>query len=389
MKALVVFPITMHNYSFSAPACWLFSSNKDKVRGIYGFELTEELAQEYDFFIVELNWFIELYEFGLITEYIKKINPNSKILMGGLFAALKYEEIFKRYKVDYYIQGDNEEPINMILNDVAIREVPNVIGRDFINPITYTFKEEDFEHLDFNLDWFPSYFKYVSKTSSYYMEDENYERLYEYNNQYNLPMIITAKGGCSTRHAGCQNCMGCKTAELKKIYNRAPITMSNDVVIKLLHQLESKFERATLMILSGDHYDLSNEYFDLDMSVEIDSNMSIDQMVGILRAFPKCILNVGIYEEGVSGHNIRNDYKKLLDNEDENHKVQLFVYKEDVDIVDIPKERLLYSEDTFPKWAFWDYYQDFDMALRFSRLFYRKVGQGRRFEESKLKNLNK
>ncbi|HEY9062657.1 MAG TPA: hypothetical protein VIO64_19485 [Pseudobacteroides sp.] len=379
MNALVVFPITMHNYSFSAPACWLYSKNKDKVKGIYGFELTKELVTEYDFFIIELNWFIQLYEFFLIVNYIKKTNSNAKILFGGLYSALKYQELFVRADVDYYIQGDNEGPIDQLLNDYPIDKIPNLVGRTFSNPIDYVFTEGDYKNLEFDLDWFPSYLKYVSKDASYYMEDKNYDRLYEYNDQYNLPMIITSKGGCMIKHSGCENCMGSKHDVLHKIYNRPPIKMDNEALIGLLKKIEKKFKKASMLVISENNYDFTDQYFDIDMSIEIDSNMSVDSIIKMLHSFPRCIMNVGIYEEGVSGTTIRKDYKHLLEAEDENHKISFFVYNKDTDLIDIPDNRRLYSEDTFPKWAYWDFYQDFDSALRFSKLFYSKVSKQRKF----------
>ena len=135
MKCLIIIPTTMHNYSFSAPLTWMFSKHTDKVTGIYGFELTEELVKSYDFFIIELNWFIELFEFQLLTEYIKKNNKNAKILFGGLYAALKYKEIFPRCDVDYFIQGDNELPIEMLLQDENPAAIPNLVGKNFENQI--------------------------------------------------------------------------------------------------------------------------------------------------------------------------------------------------------------------------------------------------------------
>lgn len=379
MKALVVFPITMHNYSFSAPSSWLFTKNKDKVRGVYGFELTENLVKEYDFFIIELNWFIQLHEFFIIVSFIKKVNSNAKILFGGLYSALKFEDIFKRADVDYFIQGDNEVPMDYFLNDYPVEKIPNFVGRAFINEVTYVFKEEDFKNLEFDLDWFPSYFQYVSKDSSYYMEDKNYERLYDYNDQYNLPMIITSKGGCMIRHSGCENCMGSKHEVLHKIYNRPPIKMDNESLILLLKKIEKKFKKASMLVMSENNYDFSNQFFDIDMSIEVDANMQVDAIINMLHSFPRCIMNVGIYEEGVSGTTIRKDYKRLLDAEDEKHKVSFFVYGKDADLIDIPDNRRLYSEDTFPKWAYWDFYQDFDSALRFSKYFYTKVNKERKF----------
>lgn len=379
MNALVVFPITMHNYSFSAPAAWLFSKNKEKVSGVYGFDLTAELVKQYDFFFVELNWFIQLYEFTQIVAFIKKINPQARILFGGLYSALKAEELFQRLDVDFYIQGDNEEPIELLLNDYPLSQIPNLMGRNFRNPVSYRFTAADFRNLEFDLDWFPSYFSYVSNNDLYYMEDQNYADLYDYNDQYHLPMIITSKGGCKVNHPGCENCMGSKYEVLRQIYHRPPVAMDNETLLALIRQIEKKYPKASLFFLSNLDYDFTDQFFNIDMSIEIDANMSVESIIRILYAFPKCKINIGIYEEGVSGATIRKDYKRLLDAEDAQHRVAFFIYDRDTHLVDIPPERRLYSEDTFPKWAYWDYYQDYDLAYRFGKFFHSKVKAERRF----------
>lgn len=105
MQTLVIIPSLMCKFSFSAPLAWLFSDNIDKVKGIYGFQLNTTIVKQYKSFIVELNWFVELYEFALIVEFIKKHNPDSVIMFGGLYSQIKYKEIFQRYPVDYFIKG--------------------------------------------------------------------------------------------------------------------------------------------------------------------------------------------------------------------------------------------------------------------------------------------
>jgi len=74
----------MCKFSFSAPLAWLFSDNIDKVKGIYSSGLNTTIVKQYKSFIVELNWFVELHEFTLIVEFIKKHNPDSVIMFGGL-----------------------------------------------------------------------------------------------------------------------------------------------------------------------------------------------------------------------------------------------------------------------------------------------------------------
>lgn len=361
MKYLVIIPNTMHNYSFSAPLAWMFSQHIDKVTGVFGFELTGELVESHDCFIIELNWFIELYEFKLLVEYIKKKNKNAKILYGGLYAALKYKEIFAQYDVDYFIRGDNELPMAMFLDEVSPANIPNFVGKDFENPVTYTFKEEDYRDITFNLDWFPSYFRYI-----------------EGEQMYQLPMVITSKGGCSTVHKECDYCMGAKHKELIKIYNRPPITMNNDTLMNLLEKIEKKFHRASLLILSENNFDFSNRCFDIDMNVEIDSPVSIEKIEQILYAFKKCLLNISVYEEGLCGEMIRSNYRDIIQLEDKDHQIRFFAFDKDSAKLYIPEDHLLHAEDVLPAWTHWNYYSDFNQALIFSEMFYYNLDKSKK-----------
>ncbi|MGD2085172.1 MAG: hypothetical protein PVH61_03215 [Candidatus Aminicenantes bacterium] len=364
MKCLVIIPTTMHNYSFSAPLAWMFSQHLNHVKGVYGFELTEELTSGYEYFIIELNWFIELNEFCLLVEFIKKNNKNAKILFGGLYAALKYKEIFRMYDVDYFIRGDNELPIKMLLESVPPEKIPNFVGKNFENPITYVFKEEDYQQMDFNLDWFPSYFRYIEK-----------------NQMYQLPMIITSKGGCAAVHKECDYCMGAKHKELKKMYNRPPVVMSNRSLMNLLGKIEKKFSAASLQVLSPCNYDFSKQHFDIDINVEIDSPVPIEKISEILYAFKKCLLNISIYEEGLCGESLRKNLKEILQLEDRDHQVRFFAYDREAARLDIPRDHLLHSEDVLPGWTHWNYYINTEQALIFSRHYYYQLEENKKFSK--------
>jgi len=362
MNLLVIIPNTMHNYSFSAPLAWMFSQHVHQVKGIYGFELTRELARDYEYFIIELNWFIELKEFGLLVEFIKKNNNKAKILFGGLYASLKYQEIFKRYDVDFFIRGDNELPIKMFLESISPGKIPNFVGRNFENPIDYIFREEDYRELDFNLDWFPSYFKNIDK-----------------NQMYLLPMIITSKGGCSTVHKECDYCMGAKHKELKNIYNRPPLAMGNETLLSLLEKIEKKFSAASVQVLSRCNYDLTKQYFDIDINIEIDSPVPIEKINEILYAFKKCLLNISVYEEGLCGEAVRKNFKEILQLEDPDHQVRFYAFDREAAKLDIPQDHLLHSEDVLPGWTHWDYYLNSEQALVFSEHFYYQLEENKKF----------
>ena len=257
MQTLIVIPSLMHKYTFSAPLAWLFSDHADQVKGTYSFALTKDIVKKYDHFVVELNWFIELYEFELITRLIKRHNKKAVILFGGLYSQLKYQEIFRNSPVDYFIKGDNELPIKQWLDGADPRTIPNMVGRDFENEQSYIFQQRDYKHLDFNLDWFPDY---AERWKEYPEPDKDLEPCFDElpllpkywerpgqkaaldlrwrvppkGGRYHLPMLITSRGGCPAAHEGCDYCMGSKIEAMHAIYKRPTLVMDNDTLVHLL-----------------------------------------------------------------------------------------------------------------------------------------------------------
>ncbi len=369
METLIIIPITMHNFSFSAPVSWLFSRNADSVKGIFGFELNIDLIKKYQSFIIELNWFIELKEFGIIVKNIKKHNRKAKILFGGLFASLKYKEIMAKFDVDYHIRGDNELPMHLYLNGEKPEGIPNMTGRNFANDISYRFEESEFGSLSFDLDWFPSYGRFLSLGEEYY-EDTRYNHL------YHLPMIITAKGGCENlkqAHQGCVDCMGAKSEVLQDIYNRPPVTMSRESLIATIRNAERKFDSISLYIMPNTPCDISDQYFDLYANIEIDTDLSLEGIKKIAFAFRESLTIVPIHIQKAGNQKTNLDYHELIKSQDHHHRFLFFVTEDENKSLQIPAENRLYTEDVFPDWAKWDYYQNYENAYVFSSIFYHKV----------------
>ncbi len=304
MKTLIIIPALMFKYRFSAPLAWLFSKYVNHVRGMYSFELNKRIVKEYDSFIVELNWYIELFEFQLIVKYIGKYNKDAQILFGDQYSQLRYKEISDRYEVDYFTKGDDELPVQMYLDRKDVHTIPNMVGRDFENSITYVFTEKDYDNIEFNLDWFPDYSKYT-----YAKPSEEPCRRYKLPlspyGKYHIPSIIASRGACASAHKGCKNCFAYQKEIMNKIFNRGSLVISNETLIKILKKLDDKFDHAALFINSKVDYDFSGHYFNLDCTIEVDSMNSLTSIKKILPAFKKTIWHLSIYEEGLLVGNIR------------------------------------------------------------------------------------
>ena len=354
-KTLVVIPTLMLDASFSAPLAWMFSRHVNQVEGIYGFELTTEKVRQHERFIVQLNWFIELHEFGLLLNFIRTHNPRAQILFGGMCSSIYADEIFRRFPVDFTIQGDNELPIQRYLDGIPPRAIPNFRGREFVNPIEYVFAEEDYLDLELNLDWFPSHFRYRDPADLFL-----------------APHIITAKGGCNVVHDGCGHCMGAQHEYLRQTFGRPPIAMSARSLLHLLHSTEKRFKQASLYITNANDYEFTGHRFDLEVTIEIDSPVSYRQVKDILHAFPKVFLMLPVYDEGIGGKSMlgAGRYADLIELEDSDHLIRFYVFRKDARTANIPRSHIIYADLAFPKAAAWDFYTNIDAATEVSRRFY-------------------
>lgn len=367
MQCLVIIPTNLEKETFSAPLAWLFAEHANKVQGVYARDLTVKQVQNYDHFIVELNWFTELREFLQIVRFIRRYKPQATILFGGLFSSLKYREIFQMAEVDYFIKGDNELPIKMYLDSVDPQKIPNMVGRNFENEQTYIFSAEEFTTLDYNLDWFPAYLKMIDKQIQKRINPSYGNLLAKKTKTYlpvhYLPSIFTVKSGCLAVHPGCDGCLGTKHQKLRELYGRNTLVLDNDTLISLLKKVSNKFKAVTIFFMSDPDYDFSHEHFDLHATLEFDCQISLEKAREIMMAFKIANATIPLYQEGYTGKQARKNVEKFLEIEDENHKVFFSAFRPDYQDTKIPQNRWIFSELVTPGHACYDVYTNIEAAL--------------------------
>lgn len=362
VECLVIVPTNvLCPESFSAPLAWLFSNHVDRVRGVFDHELTRELIEEHEMFVVELNWFTQLERFFDVVATIRRHRADAKVLFGGLYAALKHRVVFERSQVDYFIRGDNELPIRMLLDDAPIETIPNLVSRDSENEQTYFFSREEFKTLDFNLDWFPSAKAAQDRLVSVDI-DEMYARRCPV---YPLPVVFTTKGGCLGCHRGCETCLGSHHSLLRSIYGREIIELEGEILIDLFKKVERRFRAASFHVLSSPNFDFSGCSFDLDVFIEFNGPASVEQVARTIRAFRRAYVHLFVFDEGLRGTTVRQDIRQLLALEDESHRIFFFG---EVEHKDIPDDRKLYGDTAMPEWVEYNVYDDFDKALRIAQM---------------------
>ncbi len=358
-RCLVVIPLcksVQYMFGFSAPLAWLFAGRAAQVSGVYGHQLSDGMIRGHDDFIVELNWFTELFEFGMLVEHIKRVNPRARILFGGLYAQLVYRTVFERYPVDGFIRGDNELPLRLYLDGEAPESVPNLVTRDREPDIEYRFSAGEFAGLEFDLDWFPDYADHLAR---YPTID---------NQQYRMPMIITSRGGCAAPHAGCEYCMGSRRKQLRSLYGRPVLAMDNDSLIALIGKA-ARFGSFCLYVTSPCTYDLSSVRCDARVFIEIDSPVDADRLARIMPAFRRCEVLIPVHGDGIMGGAIRESCQDILALCDRDHQVRFAAYRhEEAALAHLPADMVVYLLDTFvPEWGHFDVYSRWDQALAISK----------------------
>jgi hypothetical protein len=364
MKSLVVIPSNLLRNTFSAPLSWLLAHHATHVQGIFDHQLTINHVREYPCFIVELNWFTQLHRFLKVVKFIKKHNKEAPILFGGLYAGLKWREIFQMAPVDFFIKGDNELPLRLFLDQENPRKIPNLVGRDFENEQSYIYSLNDFKERDYDLSWFPSYQQVVAKLTPIFAQKGYPKRLGPF---FINPILFSTKGGCLTAHAGCDYCLGSKHKELRQLFGRGILRLSNEIVINEVKKIEKKFPAFSFYVLSDPaEYDFRGEYFDLHAVIEFDSKASVEDLSRIIPAFKSATVHVALYEEGLTGKSARQNLDKFIELEDASHRLYFYGYRQDANISIIPKERWVYSEVVLPSHTSYDIYTDINLAMQIS-----------------------
>lgn len=87
--------------------------------------------------MIDLHWYEHCFGAIDVARHVKKILPNTGIVIGGLTATFFAEEILKDHSViDYVIRGDGEVPLQRLVETVCgqdgqpLEAVPNLVWRD-------------------------------------------------------------------------------------------------------------------------------------------------------------------------------------------------------------------------------------------------------------------
>lgn len=131
------------------------------VRGFFFDEWPDEAIRSARVVLFDIHWYLSIPGALRLSYRLKEVNPDIKIIAGGISATLFARQILRDSAIDYIVRGDALGPLESLVTKLVSGEspddVPNVVSRQFENPITYQITQEEFGEANFNdITWFPS-----------------------------------------------------------------------------------------------------------------------------------------------------------------------------------------------------------------------------------------
>lgn len=220
-----------------------------------------EKALDYDFSIADyikennikivglsLHWYYQTYDTLLVAQYIKKLNPDIYIFLGGITSSAFAEDILKDYpEINTVIKGEGEKPIVELIKRITagnddLSKIPNLYWKDMNGKIhknkeIWFANEEELDSFDFDgLEYLKNYETYLRFPISY---RENIK------NKQKVDFSRAPKTLVSCLGRGCPgNCTWCGGGfdAIKIITGRNKITLrSPSIVAKEILHLKNKY----------------------------------------------------------------------------------------------------------------------------------------------------
>lgn len=198
------------------------SVNCSKIGKMY-YEVNDEIIKNVKIIAMDLHWYFSLYHIEQLARNFKKINPKIYIIIGGYTATIFAEILVKKFDVDFVIRGDAEYSFPMLIDNLLnnkknIKDIPNLVSKNFVSPNFYTLNQVDYDKLEFTeCSWFETY-----KRNIYLYQRNKYDTA--------ISPLISVFKGCKYN---CEHCYGNPILH-QKLCGRGVVSRSPESVIKEL-----------------------------------------------------------------------------------------------------------------------------------------------------------
>lgn len=236
--------------------------------------------------LIDMHWYEHCFGAVDTAEFVKKILPETKMILGGLSASGFADEIMKfTPAVDFIVRGDAEHPLLLLVERLLEKtvtrfdEIPNLTYRDDAgevkhNPLGYTATTADIDRLDFtDIDFLDHAHEY--HVHEFIVTDLAEARRMLNESTPNLGKWITTARGCKFN---CSYCGGSRTAHKLLASRRSIIPRSPE---RVLDDLESLVRQN--VIQASMSYDLAE--------------MGEDYWRVVFEGMKKRRIKIGIYNE--------------------------------------------------------------------------------------------
>lgn len=217
-------------------------------------------------FGLSLQWHYQLYDTLRVAEMIRKVQPSTFIVLGGITASYFCEEIMDRFDyIDAIIKGEGEIPILRLVKEVTDRRysfesVPNLVyrrGRDIVhNSQIYTASDEELSSFSFtDLSYLESYERYNDIHVFTKYDRTRINHIYKFvSNWLSPPHYIVTGRGCPY---SCSFCAG--SYNFKNILKRNAVGLKS--VESVLVDIEKFLSRGVKRVVSAHYYDGYRNYY--------------------------------------------------------------------------------------------------------------------------------
>ena len=193
-------------------------------------------------FGIDLHWLPHVQGALSVAEVVKRLHPDSRVLVGGLSASYYHEELARYPFVDFVLRGDStEEPTRQLLQtlreDGPLEKVANLTwkhadGSVVVNPLTYV--PADLDGVDV-----PAY-GYLMRSVFKYRSLRNLVPCLEWL-RYPITLLLTARG-CTEN---CAICGGSQSAYRSICHRQLPAFRSPEKLAADVDTIAS-FSRAPI-----------------------------------------------------------------------------------------------------------------------------------------------
>jgi B12-binding domain/radical SAM domain protein len=189
---------------------------------------------EADVFGIDLHWLPHAHGALEIAKLVRRIHPQSKVLMGGFSATYFHEELIQYPQVDLILRGDSTEiPLVELMDSLEkggqLERVQNLTwkqeGRPRVNPLSFV--PEDLDYMDIDYGW-------VVKAVIRYRDLEGFKPWKDWDRKP-LAVIIPVKG-CAYN---CVECGGSCQAMRRFLGRKRPAFRSPERVARDLLNVQN------------------------------------------------------------------------------------------------------------------------------------------------------